>query len=127
MNDIDLTLSIQEIRNITGLSVHRATDLCKRFGFICSYSWCISESVLRRIMKSDLSKAMRKSPVEVLPRAACWKSPVVEPPQPQEEVIVLTAAGEMKLIEYKQHKRLKYPVRFYMPKPDLPCKKEDLI
>lgn len=70
---------------------------------------------------------MRKSPVEVLPRTARWKSPVVDPPEPYEEVIVLTAAGEMKLIEYKQHKRLKYPVRFYMSKPDLPCKKEDLI
>lgn len=126
MTNVDLTLSIQEIRSATGMSRHDATDLCKRFGFLCANSWHISESVLNRLLRTGKRNFMRLSPIEALPTETRWTDPNLYPPPDFEELIVLTADGEMKIMEYKKRNKLKSPVRYYMPKPDLPCPKEDL-
>lgn len=127
LNNIDLTLSIQEIQAICPMPRHTATDLCKRFGFIVSGTWCISEAVLRRLMKAGIAKAMRLSPGEATRNTTQWRDPLSFPPPKYEEIIVLTAAGERKIIKYIHRKKLRYPIRYYMPAPELPCEACELI
>lgn len=66
ISPISRTLSVMDIMQICPMPRHTATDLCKRFGFLCSKSWCIDESVFDCIMDIGIQRAMRYSVYDII-------------------------------------------------------------